>query len=104
MRQVKTLIAVDQSWGNFGSDDFPSAHDTLFREDFQSSLIKRVEQDTALSKAASITKCHQKGKDALPHPAVLNDQRQTVLIKGALLPGMGADRADVSSHTVRTSM
>ena len=77
MRQVKVLIAVDQSWGNFGSDDFPSAHDTLFGEDFQSSLIKRVEQDTALSKAASITKCHQKGKECTHFTTAFLEERST---------------------------
>ena len=65
MRRVKILEAVDPSWGKFASDDFPSAQDILLGEDFQSSLTKRVEKDTALSKAVSITKCHQKGKDAL---------------------------------------
>ena len=47
MRQVKILEAVDPSWGKVASDDFPSAQDTLFGEDFQSSLTKRVEQDIA---------------------------------------------------------
>ena len=73
MRRVKILEAVDPSWGKFASNDFPSAQDTLFGEDFQSSLTNRVKQDIAHSKAVSITKRHQKEKMPLPLPAVLSD-------------------------------
>ena len=73
MRRVKILEAVDPSWGKVASDDFPSAQDILLGEDFQSSLTKRVKQDIALSKAVSITKRHQKGKDAPASSAVLSD-------------------------------
>ena len=59
----------------------PSAQDTLLEEDFQFSLTKRVKQDTTLSKRFSITKHHQKGKDALPLPAI-SDQRQTIFSRG----------------------
>ena len=34
----------------------PAAKDTHFGEDFQSSLISKVEKDIALSKAVAITK------------------------------------------------
>ena len=78
VRRVKILEAVDRSWGKFGSDDFPSAQGTLFGEEFQSSLTRRVEQDTALSKAMSIGERHQKGRRPLPIPAARIDQRSTV--------------------------
>ena len=34
-------VTVDRSWSKFGSDDFPSAKDTQFGEDFQSSLMRK---------------------------------------------------------------
>lgn len=55
-RRSKILEAVDSSWGRYRTEQFPSAKDTLFGDEFQSTLTKRVEKDTALSKALSITK------------------------------------------------
>ena len=40
--------------------DFLSAKDTLFGEEFQASLTTKVERDSALSKAVSITKRNKK--------------------------------------------
>ena len=99
MRRVKILEAVDQSWGKFSSDKFPSAHDTLFGEEFQSSLTKRVEQDTALSKAISLTKRHRRGKDAPTSSSRQDRQKVDRFFEGALLPSTGADRAEASSRT-----
>ncbi len=59
-RRSKILEAVDPSWGKYGSDEFPSAKETLFGENFQSALTKRVEKDVALSKAVAITKKSKK--------------------------------------------
>ena len=53
-----------QPWSKFGSDDFPSAKDTQFGEDFQSSLMSKVEKDTAPSKAVAITKRSKREKEA----------------------------------------
>ena len=63
-RRSKILETVEPSWSKFGSDDFPSAKDTLFGEEFQSSLTTRVEKDTALSKAVAITRRSKKEKEA----------------------------------------
>ena len=73
MPRVKILEAVDKSWGKFGSDKFPSALDNLFCEEFQSSLTKGVEQDTALSTVISLMKRHQRGKDT-PTSSSCQDQ------------------------------
>ena len=56
LRRSKILEAIDPSWNKYGSDTFPSAKETLFGDEFQSSLTQRVEKDTALSKAISIMK------------------------------------------------
>ena len=55
-RRSKILDTVDPSWSKFGEDSYSSEQDTQFGESFQSSLTTRVEKDTALSKAVSITK------------------------------------------------
>ena len=55
-RRTRILEVVDPSWSRYGSEEFPSSSDTLFGEDFQEKLSKKVERDTALSKAISITK------------------------------------------------
>ena len=63
-RRAHILKAIDTSWSKFGSDKFDSATDTLFGDNFQESLSKRVEKETALSKAVSITRRNKKDKDA----------------------------------------
>ena len=55
-RRSRILETVDHSWSKFGEGEFPSAKDTLFGEDFQTSLTTKVKKDTALSKAISITR------------------------------------------------
>ena len=55
-RRAKILEQIDQSWSKYGSDSFPSSQDSLFGDEFQSTLTKKVEKDSALSKAAFITK------------------------------------------------
>jgi len=55
---TKILERIDPSWGKFGS---PSTRDTLFGEDFQSSLTSKVKKDTSLSKAASDTRESKRG-------------------------------------------
>ena len=61
-RRTKILEAIDKSWGKHGADEFKSS-DTLFGKEFQSSLTDRVEKDVALSKAVSIMKRSQQGKE-----------------------------------------
>ena len=55
-RRAKILEAIDPSWRKFSKDNFPSAKDTLFGSDFQSSLTARVENDTALSMVVVISR------------------------------------------------
>ena len=63
VRRAKILEAIDPSWKKFSEDGFPSAKDTLFGADFQSSLTSRVEKDTALSKAVAISKRSRRDPD-----------------------------------------
>ena len=65
IRRAQILGMIDTSWSKFNSDSFASATDTLFGEKFQESLGKKVEKETALSKAVSITKKNRQSKDGL---------------------------------------
>ena len=58
-RRARILAAIDPAWSKFGSDDFSKAKDALFGEEFQSKLTSKVEKETALAKAVSITKRHK---------------------------------------------
>lgn len=66
LRRTKILQNIETSWSKYGVEDFSGAEDTLFGEDFQTSLTDKVEKETALAKAASITKRNKdyKGKDS----------------------------------------
>jgi len=59
-RRAHILEHIDKSWSRYASDEFPDAEETLFGDAFKSSLSERVEKDTALAKAVSITKKRQK--------------------------------------------
>ena len=65
LRRTKILQNIETSWSKYGVEDFSGAEDTLFGEDLQTSLTDKVEE-TALAKAASITKHKKdyKGKDS----------------------------------------
>ena len=65
IRRAQILGMIDTSWSKYSSDSFASATDTLFGEKFQESLGKKVEKETALSKAVSITKRNRQSKDGL---------------------------------------
>ena len=81
-RRSKILETVDRSWSKFGSDDFPSAKDTLFGEDFQSSLTSKVEKDTALSKAVAITKRSKREKETSTFSSKREGQRNVTFFRG----------------------
>ena len=81
-RRSKILETVDRSWSKFGSDDFPSAKDTLFGEDFQSSLTSKVEKDTALSKAVAITKRSKREKEMSTFSSKREGQRNATFFRG----------------------
>ena len=61
-RRTTILEAIDKSWGKFGTDEYGSGV-TLFGKEFHSSLTDRVEKDVALSKAVSMMKRSQQGKE-----------------------------------------
>ena len=56
-RHTHVLKQIDSSWGKYATDEFSDAEETLFGDTFKSNL---AEKDTALAKAVSITKKHQK--------------------------------------------
>ena len=66
LRRTKILQNTETSWSKYGVEDFSGAEDTLFGEDLQTSLTDKVEKETTLAKAASITKRNKdyKGKDS----------------------------------------
>ena len=72
IRRSHILGAIDTSWSKFSSDSFESATVTLFGEEFHESLSKKVEKESALSKAVSISK---KSKKSSP-PAFSSQNRQ----------------------------
>ena len=61
-RRATILAAIDQSWTKFSEEKFKDK-EMLFGEKFQSKLTNRVEKETALAKAVSITNRH-KGKES----------------------------------------
>ena len=61
-RRTTILEAIDKSWGKFGTNEYGSGV-ILFGKEFQSSLTDRVEKDVALSKAVSMMKRSQQGKE-----------------------------------------
>ena len=81
-RRSKILDTIDPSWSKFGEDSYASVQDTLFGESFQSSLTTRVEKDTALSKAVSITKRSKKEKEAPSSSTRRDKQRNSNFFRG----------------------
>ena len=67
-RRTRILQIIETSWSKYGEEDFPGAVDALFGEDFRTSLTEKVDKETTLAKAASITKRNKdlKGKTRLP--------------------------------------
>ena len=59
-RRTNILEAIDPSWSSYAAEEFAGAKDSLFGETFQADLTGRVEKDTALAKAVSITKKQKK--------------------------------------------
>ena len=84
-RRTKILEAIDKSWGKFGTDEYGSGV-TLFGKEFQSSLTDRVEKDVALSKAVSMMKRSQQGKEQSSSSSKREGQPYTRFFRGGLLP------------------
>ena len=59
-RRPDVLEVIDPSWSSYATEEFAGARDSLFGEAFQADLTERVEKDTALAKAVSITKKQKK--------------------------------------------
>ena len=81
-RRSKILDTIDPSWSKFGEDSYSSVQDTLFGESFQSSLTTRVEKDTALSKAVSITKRSKSEKQTPATSSRRDKQRSDNFFRG----------------------
>lgn len=64
IRRSQILTMIDTSWSKFSSESAVSATDTLFGDEFQESLGKKVEKETALAKAVSITRRNKPSIDA----------------------------------------
>ena len=80
-RHTKILEAVDPSWSRYGTDEFPYASSTLFGEEFQETLSKKVVKNTALSKAVSITK--RAKKDDHPSSTRRGEQKKPQFFRGS---------------------
>ena len=59
-RRTNILEVIDPSWSSYATEEFAGARDSLFAEAFQADLTEKVEKDTALAKAVSITKKQKK--------------------------------------------
>jgi len=90
---TKILETIDPSWGKFGS---PSTRDTLFGEDFQSSLIQGEERYCPLKGSLS-----HKGKQE-GHPIFYQEReaKKWPFSEGALLRSTGAGRARASFRAI----
>ena len=66
-RRSKILELVDPSWSKFATEISLPGSDSLFGDDFQSTLKDRVEKDASLSKAVSITKNSKREKEPTRH-------------------------------------
>lgn len=80
-RRAKILESIDKTWGKFGTDEYRSS-DTLFGQEFQSSLTDKVEKDVALSKAVSIMKRNQRGKEQPSSSSRKEGQSYTRFFRG----------------------
>lgn len=79
-RRTKILEAVDPAWSRYGSEEFPSSSTFLFGEEFQEKLTKKVEKDTALAKAVSMTK--RAKKDENPPSTRRVEQKKPQFFRG----------------------
>ena len=64
-RRPDVLEVIDPSWSSYATEEFAGARDSLFGEAFQADLTERVEKDTALAKAVSITKKQKKESEQM---------------------------------------
>ena len=96
-RCSKILEAVNPSWGKYGSGDFPSAKDTHFADNFQSTFTKWVEKDVALSKAVSITK--RSKREGSPSTTKRGEQKRERFFRGGPPAKYGGRQDRSFSHT-----
>ena len=97
-RRVKILEQIDRSWSKYGTDPFPSPQGTLFGDEFQETLIKKVEKDLAFypKQPPSPGEILAIGE---PATQVRMIGERTSFFEGALLPGTETGRAGVFSRT-----
>ena len=87
-RRGKILEAIDPSWVKY--------------KEFQKSLTKKVEDDSALAQAASMTK-RRKEKERTTLGPKKDGRKSSNFFEGALLPSTEAGRARASSRTTHRS-
>lgn len=80
-RCAKILEAVNSSWARYCSEEFTSSSNTLFDKECQNTLSKKVEKDTALSKAMSMTR--RAKKEDHPSSSKRVEQKKPHYIHGA---------------------
>ena len=102
LRHTKILQNIEISWSKYGVEDFSGAEDTLFGEDVQTSLTDKVEE-TALAKAASITK-RNKDYKGRTHPPVTGRMVMVIarFFEGTLPTNTGTGRARISSRMAQS--
>ena len=101
-RRVKILEKIDTSLSKYAQEDFSEAKEMLFGENFQITLSDKVEKEATLAKAVAASKC---GKQVRERIHRVTAGRITIIttsfFEGALLPGMGANRARASNYTTQ---
>ena len=98
-RRSKILETVDRSWSKFGSDNFPSAKDTLFEiftPPSQARWKKTLHSPRQLRSQKS-----KREKETSTFSSRRKEQRNvTFFFKGAFQPSTEAGRARASSRTL----
>ena len=56
IRHTRILEKLDTSWSKYGQEDFSDLKDTLFGEDFQQTLVSKVEKEAVLAKVVVASK------------------------------------------------
>ena len=99
IRRTRILEKLDVSWSKYGQEDFSDSKDTLLGKNSQQTLASKVEEEAVLAKAVVASKC---SKERRPPAATERKAMVTVsFFVEALLPGTGADKARIYSHTTQ---
>ena len=97
-RRTNILEAINPSWSSCAAEKFAGAKDSIFGEAFQADLTERVQKDTALAKAVSITKKQKKECNHFFTPRSNPRDVRFFVVVGGLLPSTQASRAGMPLH------